>query len=217
MTMEDIAAARRDAIHRLCVAQARHMLSVDTFVQRLALVQDARSAEAVLQLVADLDPTGYESSLAEETPLPAAYGLAPESLRLSSVFSQTERVGRWAVPEQLETKVIFGELVIDFRDAWFEWDSVEIDVDVSFGQLRLVVPPGTQVNNDVNEMFGGVTHILRSTQGGEPSGVTIHLSGKVMFGNIEIAEKRSTPTEDEGQGRFQSVRGLLGRMRHGWE
>lgn len=215
--MEDIAAARRDAIHRLCVAQARHEISVDTFLQRLALVTDARSAAAVLQLVADVDTSGYDSAVPEETPLPAAYGLAPESLRLSSVLTQTERTGRWAVPEQLETKVIFGELVIDFRDAWFEWDLVEIDVDVSFGQLRLVVPPGTQIRNDVSEMFGGVTHVMRSTQGGEPNGVTIHLSGKVMFGNIEISEKRSAPTSTEEQGRFQSMRGLLGRMRHGWE
>ncbi len=216
--MEDIAAARRDAIHRLCVAQARHELSVDAFQQRLALVTEALSTAAVLQLVADLDSSGYEGSLPEETELPAAYGLAPESLRLSSVLTQTERVGRWAVPQQLETKVIFGELVIDFRDAWFEWDLVEIEVDVSFGQLRLVVPPGTAVENEVSEMFGGVTHILRGTQGGEPSGVTIHLAGKVMFANIEIAEKRSTPSEEEeGQGRFQTIRGLMGRMRHGWE
>lgn len=212
--MDDLDAARRDAVHRLCVAQARHILSVESFEQRLALVHEAPTTAQVLQLVADLEATGeFELAGPVETPLPAAYGLAPESLRLSSVFAQNQRAGRWSVPALLETKVIFGELIVDFRDAWFESDEVEIDVDVSFGSLKLVVPPGTEVRNDVGEMFGGATQVMRSSHGAEANGLVVHLSGKVMFGSIEISERRSTETFPPGH--FAGVKGFFNRWREG--
>jgi hypothetical protein len=185
---------RREAIHALCVAQAREIISVDLFVQRLALVHEAPSPAAIDALVADLEPTG-EAEAAYPAPYmpPATLGAAANSLRLSAIFSTTTRDGQWIVPRLLDLKAICGEIKLDLRDALFNSDIVEIDVNVLFGSILLTLPAGTRVENEATAIFGATKHKISPELGTEPNGLIVRITGELKFGELKIRER--LPTE----------------------
>ncbi|HET7601555.1 MAG TPA: hypothetical protein VFK36_00970, partial [Gemmatimonadales bacterium] len=202
----DLDGARRDAIHVLCVAQAQDRISVELFEQRLLLLREAPTPAAIRQIVGDLDGSGDYGLQRLETPLPAAMetsAVAPlERMRLSAVFSGTKRSGQWTVPLLIEARIIFGDMTLDFRDAWFEVDTLDIDVEAWCGKLRLVVPPGTQVENEVEETFSGSKH-RRGREATEPNGLLVRLSGQMFMGKVEIIER---PPTSEATGLLAGIR-----------
>ncbi len=142
MTSDDLEHTRREAVHALCVAQAREQLSVELFEQRLALVREAPTTAAVWQILGDIgDPGGDDRLQRLDTPLPVdpPAAVAPlERLRVSAIFSGAKRSGRWTVPLVIEARIRFGNVKLDLRDAWFDSDTVEIEVDAICGALDLV-------------------------------------------------------------------------------
>lgn len=213
--MSDLDQARREAIRVLCQAQAADHLSVEAFESRLEQVQHAPNAATLAAIVADLDqvplPVPFATAGALE-PVSADHelsvGVSPaEYLRLASVFGSTKRAGSWTVPLLLETRVLFGEMTIDLRDAVFGADVVDIEVDVALGSFTLIVPAGTQVENEVAETFSGSTHSTRSARGARPNGLLIRLRGRALMASVEIKERFPT-----GTGKPKSVfERLLGR------
>jgi hypothetical protein len=202
----DLDAARRDAIHALCVAQAQDRISVDLFEQRLLLLREAPTPAAMWQILGDLDASGDFALQRLDTPLPAPMettAVAPlERMRLSAVFSGTKRSGQWTVPLSIEARIIFGDLTLDLRDAWFDADTLDIEVDAFCGKLRLILPPGTQVENEIEETMSGSRH-RRSRGVTEPNGLLIRLSGQMFMSGLRITERLPTSEDD----------GLLGGVR----
>jgi hypothetical protein len=207
----DLDAARRDAIHALCVAQAQDRISVELFEQRLLLLREAPTPAAIRQILGDLDASGDYALQRLDTPLPAPIetaAVAPlERMRLSAVFSGTKRSGQWTVPLLIEAKIIFGDMTLDFRDAWFEVDTLDIDVEAWCGKLRLIVPPGTQVENEIEETLSGSKH-RRGREATEPNGLLVRLSGQMFMGKVEILER---PPTSEATGLLAGIRRRLGR------
>jgi hypothetical protein len=208
MPTDTLDVARRDAIHLLCMAQADGRISVDLFHQRYLLLQEAPSAAAARQLVGDLEPSGTfapapvtgEDALAPLSPAPVA---PLEQLRLSAVFSSVKRSGQWTVPLLIETKCLFGSLRLDFRDAWFDADTLDIHVDAICGSLELIVPPGTQVENAVEETMSGSKHKRSRGAPVELNGLLVRLSGWMFMSGLKIIERPPTGQET----------GLLGAVR----
>lgn len=207
MTSDELELARRDAIHALCVAQAQERLSVELFEQRLALLREAPTSGAVRQIVGDLEITGDYALAVRDTPLPAA---APplERLRISAVFSGAKRSGRWTVPLRIEAKIMFGSVRLDLRDAWFEFDTLEIEMESFCGSLELTVPPGTQVENEVSETMSGSDHKRgRGVAAAEWNGLLVRLTGSMFMSGLKIIER---PPTAEGGG---WLGGIVKRLR----
>ena len=203
--------ARRDAIHALCIAQAREVLSVDQFELRLALVNEAPSPAAIGAIIADLEQTGEADAAALTAYMPpATLGAAANSLRLSAIFSTTQRDGAWTVPRMLELKVIFGEMKLDLRDAHFSSDVLEIEVDLLFGSVLLTLPAGTQVENECSSIFGGTKHKLSPQLGAQHNGLIVRLTGELKFGDLKIRER--LPTELLPPKPRDGVKGWLARV-----
>lgn len=201
--MDQLAIVRRDVVARLCQAQAAGFISVETFEDRYALVRQATSTASLEALVADLveeaDPVYPLIEPVESTGLMTASAAVPvapaESIRVSAVFGSAVRAGTWTVPEQLELLVAFGEAKLDFRDATFTTDTIFVDISVTLGSLTLIVPPGTQVENECHEMFSSSSHPHRGRKGAPPNGLLIIIRGKLRLGEISIKER--VPTADE--------------------
>ncbi|HET9151465.1 MAG TPA: hypothetical protein VFN83_07075 [Gemmatimonadales bacterium] len=213
MNSDDLLAARRDAVHALCVAQAREQLSVEAFEHRLELLREAPTAAAVRQIIGDLEPTGdYAVQPYAEPALPVP--AAPlERMRVSATFSQAVRNGRWTVPLLTEARAVFGEVRLDLRDAWFDTDVVEIAAHVMCGKLAVIVPPGTQVENEASALFAGTEHKRRRAAGADWNGLLVRITGRVFMGAIEIIERPST--SDMPQGHYDGMRGAFNRWRDG--
>ena len=211
MNHDPLVDARRDAIHALCVAQARDLISVEVFERRLALVHEAPSPAAIGAIIADLDPTGEADAVLPAPYMPpATLSTVGDSVRLSAIFSTTERQGPLTVPRTFDLKVLFGEIKLDLRDAYFTYDVLEIDVDVLFGSILLTLPAGTHVENECTTIFGGTKHKLSPALGAEPNGLAVRLTGELKFGEVKIRER--LPSELLPAKRKGGVKGWLARV-----
>lgn len=205
--MTELEVARRDAVARLCMAQASGFLSVETFEERYALLREATSVATLEALVADL-------ALDDVTPLPLAPApitdryaaitgyttrsvavAAAESIRIPAVFGSAERSGSWTVPEHIEVMVKMGEVKLDFRDAVFSTDTVVIDLSVLAGSLKIILPPGTQIENECEEFMSSSTHPKPRGKRAEPNGILVILRGRVWLGELSIKERPPTGEE----------------------
>lgn len=195
--MSDVESARREAIRVLCRAQADDRLSVEAFESRLEQVKHAPNQATLAAILADLDEAAFPEPvisgrypLARIDPTEVAAAVSPaEYLRISSVFASSKRAGAWTVPLEIEGFVLFGELVLDLRDAVFGADVVDIIVDVKLGSFTLIVPAGTQVENEVAETLSSSSHSTRSARGARPNGLLVRLRGKAWLASVDVKEK----------------------------
>lgn len=199
---DDLDLLRQEAIRTLSVALASDRLSVEQFENRLALVRQSPNRATLDAILADLVPSGpFTAPVAlvrRAHDLPALAPIEPaEVLRIANVFGSSKRAGSWTVPLRLELKVVFGEMTIDLRDAVFCSDVLDIDVHATFSSVKLIVPQGTQVENECEERFSSSTHAIRSGRGrAVPSlGLLIRITGRVVFSSLEIKEKAPTGQE----------------------
>lgn len=212
--MTALESARRDAVARLCLAQASGFLSVEAFEERYALIAEATSVATLEALVADLviedEPLlPVRASSYDLEPITADSGAvaadsgwhtaraveAASSVRIPAVFGSAERGGTWSVPEHIEVMVTLGEVKLDFRDAVFTTDTVELDVSVLLGSLNLILPPGTQVENECEEFMASSAHPSKGRKGAPPNGILVIIRGHVRIGELNIKERGPTGSE----------------------
>ena len=199
--MDDLTPARREVISRLCAAQAAGLISVDQFEDRYALVREASSVATLEALVADLTYDATPLPLSGFTPaVPAAVPDATHvqvageaAMRIPAIVGSTARAGQWVVPDHLEVMVVFGELKLDFREALFTADTVVLDVSVTFGSLKIKVPPGTTVVNECHEVLSSSSYPRPRRGPAEPNGITLIIQGRVILGELELREQEVGP------------------------
>ena len=188
--MNDLDSGRREAIRLLCQAQATDQLSVEAFESRLEQVKQAPNQATLAAILADLVPDVPVRYAAAIDHTGVAFPVSPaEYVRVTSVFASTKRVGSWTVPLHIDAKILFGELTLDLRDAVFGADVVDITVDVKLGSFSLIVPAGTQVENEVEETFTGSEHSTRTAPSAQPNGLLVRLHGRAFMASIEVKEK----------------------------
>lgn len=210
--MDELEPLRQEAIRVLSAAVASDQLPVEQLETRLVLIRQAPNRATLDAIVADVLPTGGFVAPAGLLPMVADHTYASpvepaEELRISTVFGSTKRAGSWTVPLHLTLKVFAGEITLDMRDAVFGSDVVDIDVSVLMGGVVLIVPAGSQVENDCDERFSSSTHSTRSARGVSPIGLLIRIGGKVRMGSIDIKEKRPTAEEPEKKGLMKFLSG----------
>jgi hypothetical protein len=206
--MDELELLREEAIRALSAALASDRLSFDQFETRLALIRQALNRATLDAILADLPadedfapPTGLVPLARDHTAVVGHEDLVPvepaEVLRIKTVMGSSKRAGSWTVPLRLELKVVLGELTIDLRDAVFCSDTLDIDLHVLLGSLTLIVPAGTQVENESEEKFSSSSHSTRSTRGMGRIGLLIRITGRVHWSSLEIKEKQPTAMEPE--------------------
>lgn len=170
-TTELLLADRRDhVIHQLTSGFAGSHFEVDELERRLGLAMAAQSPRELDALVADLSPR------------PSAALVPSRPMRV--VFGSVERRGPWVVPEHLSARVVFGNIVLDLREARLAPGVTTIDVNVTMGNLEIIVPPGMAVELEATSILG---NIEQHTEAGPLSGGTVvRITGRVKLGNLEV-------------------------------
>ena len=64
---------------------------------------------------------------------------------IAAFFTSAERYGRWVVPASVTCSAVFGEAVLDLREALLQDRHVVLNVYALFGRIRLIVPAGVEV------------------------------------------------------------------------
>ncbi len=199
--MDELESVRQDAIRALSGAVASDRMSVAEFESRLVQVRQAPNRATLDAIVADLVPSGGYSVPAGLVPMyPDHATLAPvepaEVLRIKTVLGSSKRAGSWTVPYRLELKAVLGEIGIDLRDAVFGSDVLDIELHAVMANITLIVPAGTQVENECEERLSSSSHSTRSARGANPLGLLVRITGRVVMSNLEIKEKRRSGDEE---------------------
>jgi hypothetical protein len=195
---------RREAAIQQCADSfAADLLTIDQFDERVAKLHAATTLPEIEALVADLPAPASTGKSTALVPLTVETSLAPTRKRFRAWFGSVERSGSWVVPDALAVSAVFGNTVIDFREARFSAQRVVLHANVVFGNLEIIVPPQLAVEADGSSIFGSI----ESHGGGavaDPDRPLLHITGSAVFGNIEITTR--LPGESAGDARRRRKR-----------
>ena len=170
-TTEPFLSDRRDhVISQLSAGFAGDRFEVDELERRLALAHSAESPRELDALVADLAPT-TTTALVPARPLRVILG-------------SVERRGPWAVPQHLAARVFCGNIVLDLREARLGPGVTTIDVDITLGNVEVIVPPGMMVEIDASSTLGNIEE--RTELAPSAGGPLVRITGRVKLGNLEV-------------------------------
>lgn len=108
-------------------------LTLEEHEQRLQAASSARTLGELAGLTTDL-------AAADAQPVRLDGGRP-----VLAVFGSQRREGRWVVPGRLSVTAVFGEAVLDFRDALLQNSRTTVYATVIGGRLRIFVPEGVTV------------------------------------------------------------------------
>lgn len=179
---------RERVVESLSTGYANGAIEDDELERRLALVHTAQTTRELDALVTDLTTTT---------------ALVPAQ-RLRIMFGSIERTGPWAMPQQLRARVLCGNLELDLRDARMAPGVTTIEVDVTMGNVEIVVPPGWQVDVEASSFLGAVEERTEPAVGAPAS--RIRVVGRVRLGHLEVSTLRRGETKRESARRRRADR-----------
>jgi hypothetical protein len=197
---------KEQAVQALCAHYAQDHLSTGELETRFERIYMSTSRSQLDTVLAGL-PALQRADVAT-TPLyrvATGTGALPSNRkRYLAVFSGVKKEGAWEPAPEIEAKVIFGELVLDLRDAIIPPDGMRIELDVMFGEARVMLPPGVGAEVDASAIMGSVEDKAQRALPGAP---VIRVRGGVLFGTIRVETKLPKPARMESW--RQQIRAFL--------
>ena len=170
-------ADREAAIARLRVAAGEGRLTLEELADRVEAADAARTQEELDGLLADL-PVGGGAGVPVAT-VPA---------RASVVFADVRRAGPWVVTDRSSFTTLFGDVVLDLREATIGAPEVTIDAGTVFGDVQVLVPEGVLLEVRSRTLLGSV----RQEAGvvAAPGAPRVVLTGGTVFGDVRVRAQR---------------------------
>jgi hypothetical protein len=162
----------------LSAAAADGRLTLTEHAERVELAHTARTLGELAELTSDL---------AEPSAQP--FRLDGRSAVLG-VFGQDRRDGRWVVPASLPVLAVFGEVVLDLRDALLQSQRIVVYATVVGGTLEIMVPDGVVVELSGTSVL---TRKINRTQRAASAGMPVVDVRTLAFGGTirVISPRRS--------------------------
>ncbi|MEP7160580.1 MAG: LiaF domain-containing protein [Dermatophilaceae bacterium] len=117
-----------------------------------------------------------------------------------AVFGDVKRRGQWTMASQTTAVPFFGEILLDLREATFETDRVVLKIFLAFGSIKVIVPPGVQVDVRGVIVFGDHDHKQRTIPA--PGAPSLLVEGYGAFGEIKVLELEVGEVEPKWHHRF---------------
>ncbi|MFF5370378.1 DUF1707 domain-containing protein [Streptomyces sp. NPDC013187] len=169
-------ADRDRTVDALRVAAGDGRLTLDELDERLEAALSARTMGELAVLTEDLPgPVGGT---------PGADGV----VRIRQEGASTRRGDGWVVPRRLEIRSAWGEVTLDFTDAVITHDTLDIDLDLRAGSLKLLTRPGVVVDTDGLVMNYSALKARRPADA--PVLVRVRITGEVTYGQLVVRSPR---------------------------
>jgi hypothetical protein len=123
---------------------------------------------------------------------------------LVCVFGDVKRTGRWTVAESTRSLTVFGDTILDLREASLEQQNVAIRAFVMFGDFKVIVPPGVDVQLRGGLVFGDQKVQRRTESAAGTPRVEIEAYG--AFGDVKVIELEPGEVEPKWYDRFRKPR-----------
>jgi hypothetical protein len=174
-------------------AYAEGRLDVDEHNERLDRAYQAKTLGELAPLLSDLPqrhltatPAPISGPPHPQTSMPPDY--APGA-KISAIFAEQKRGGRWLVPSQTTAAAVFGSITIDLREAVLTQREIVIIANAVFGSIQIKVPPGVVVHDEGTAIFGSRTGSDRGPVGDVPLGPNapvVIVRGVALFGEVSV-------------------------------
>ena len=189
---------RQRTIARLSDAFARDVIAVEEFERRVEAVYRATERTELAAVTQDLPlaPLEKETDVATTN--------ATDTRRISSVFSNVERIGFSEMPRRLQIRAIFGNVELDLSQTHFPPGVTEIAIKSTFGNVEIFLPAGVTVENE-GMAFLGSFELDRSERpradgqfgvaGGARARSVVRITGRAVLSSVEVTQLPGpTPT-----------------------
>jgi Domain of unknown function (DUF1707)/Cell wall-active antibiotics response 4TMS YvqF len=172
-------AERERAIGRLQGAAAEGRLTFEELADRVEAAAGAVTRQDLERVTRDLPA---------ELAAPPAQAAASPPTRASKVFAHVRRSGAWAVPASGKWETLFGDVVLDVREARVTAPEVRIHAGTVFGDVELLVPEGVEVEIRAWTLLGDVEQ--EAGEVAPPGAPRIVLTGGTVFGDVRVRAQR---------------------------
>jgi len=179
----DLIAADADRDHVVTLLNAAHAEGRVTAAERDQRIAAARTAETfddLVPLTRDLvGPSGTRPAVNYDEA-----NVSASADQIVAIFAGATRKHAWRVRKHTSILTVFGGADLDLTQATFESHDVEFTVFCLFGGIDIIVPPGTDVDNQVMAVLGGSD--VGKLAPPDPSAPRITVKGFVGFGGVDI-------------------------------
>ena len=170
-------ADRDRTVDVLRVAAGDGRLTLEELDERLETALSARTVGELAVLTADLAAAAGPVS-----------GEAEDVLRIRQEGASTRRGDGWVVPRRLEIRSAWGEVTLDFTDAVITHDTLDIDLDLRTGALKLLTRPGVVV--DTGGLGMNYSEIKARRPVDAPVLLRIRITGEIHHGQVVVRPPR---------------------------
>jgi hypothetical protein len=172
-------AEREAAMGRLRDAAAEGRLTFEELADRIEAAAGAVTREDLERVTEDLPAAPTPTRSTEVAPVPT---------RASTIFGDVRRAGTWTVPAEGKWQSLFGDVVLDIREARVSGPDVRIDAGTIFGDVELLVPEGVEVEVRSRTLFGDIKQ--EAGEAAPPGAPRILLTGGTVFGDVRVRPQR---------------------------
>ncbi|MFN8205084.1 MAG: DUF1707 domain-containing protein [Solirubrobacteraceae bacterium] len=179
-------AEREAAMARLRDAAGEGRLTFEELADRLQAAGTATTRGELETLTRDLPAAGPPAPAPAPPSAPAP--VPPSAPGRSSVFGDVRGEGVWRVPASSRWFTVFGDVVLDLREARVRDAVVTVDASTVFGDIDLLVPEGIAVEVRSRTIFGDVRQDAGDSV--DPNVPRVVLTGWTVFGDVRVRARR---------------------------
>lgn len=116
--------------------------------------------------------------------------MSEQILHLNGTLGSTKRSGLWQVPPRVSIKRRLGSVELDFTQAEFVSDQVDLTVDLIGGSLHIRVPADVWVESSITTNLGS----YEDHRKGNPHDprIIIRITGSSTMGSVEVRGPKKT-------------------------
>jgi hypothetical protein len=170
---------REAVVARLNAAVGEGRINIEEFTERVGAVYASRTHQELEPLTADLPvPT-----------VPAAVTAVPGRPEQTIPIGTLKRSGGWRLERDTHLNVVFGTIKLDLRKAFLTSPDITLTAHVTFGTIKVTVPPGVRVEVFGNSVLGSRT-INESQAPIVPGAPVLRLRLDTILGSVKVYRRR---------------------------
>ncbi|MFI9592511.1 DUF1707 domain-containing protein [Nonomuraea sp. NPDC052265] len=132
----------------------------------------------------------YGDLLGLITDLPAETAPADDVVDLESKSGHVRRSGDWAVPRRLRISSKYGGVELDLSQAVIPHPVVDLELDLTYGSAKIIVPEGAVVNVDAFRTDWGQTVVTDVPGRRRPGVLYLVVTGQAKYGGLRVRYPR---------------------------
>lgn len=200
---------RERTVEVLCTHFARDHLSLQELERRLDEAYAVSSRRELTALTSDLPPLRpagqAEEAVERALEVTVNPGLPIRSREtVMAVMGGVERTGRWTPARRLTAVAVMGGVELDFREAEFGTDVLEVTALAVMGGVEITVPPGVRLEVGGVAILGGFERMSVGLEP-DPDAPLVRVGGLALMGGVEVKVRLPGETEKEARRRLKKA------------